>query len=130
MTSIYLMKSDRKSSCFYISRNQLRTKKDPDAGMSAQSNYTPNSMKIILLKCLILKTTTARVTPPATPYDVENNIGKTLYFDCEEERLSLTFGFRSCLVAKPNIRTPSMNWTGKNSRVGYQDINKVSFDLS
>ena len=128
MTSIYLMKSDRKSSCFYISRNQLRTKKDPDAGMSAQSNYTLNSMKIVLLKCLILKTTTARVTPPTTPYDVRITLVR--HFDCEEQRFSLTFGFRSCLVAKPNIRTPSMNWTGKNSRVGYQDINKLSFGLS
>ena len=51
------------------------------------------------------------------------------HLDCEEQR-SLTFAFDSCLVAKPNIRTPSVDCTGMRSRVGYRYINTAMFELN
>ena len=50
------------------------------------------------------------------------------HLDCKEQR-SLTFAFDSCLVAKPNIRTPSVDCTGKKSRVGYRYVNTARFEL-
>ena len=51
------------------------------------------------------------------------------HLDCKEQR-SLTFAFDSCLVAKPNIRTPSVDCTGMRSRVGYRYINTAMFELN